>query len=41
MVFGKADGFGASLELSSLDGSNGFVINGIDPDDFSGVSVMR
>ena len=27
------------LELSALDGSNGFVINGIDSDDFSGYSV--
>ena len=28
-----AGGFGASLELSALNGSNGFVINGIDADD--------
>ena len=39
VVFGKADGFGASLELSGLDGSNGFVINGIDANDYSGESV--
>ncbi len=39
LVFGKAGGFGASLELSSLDGSNGFVINGIDSLDTSGTSV--
>ncbi|MGK7956697.1 MAG: hypothetical protein AB4063_15825, partial [Crocosphaera sp.] len=30
VVFGSAGGFSASLDLSSLDGSNGFVINGID-----------
>ena len=28
MVFGKASGFAANLDLSSLDGSNGFVISG-------------
>ncbi len=39
VVFGKSGGFGASLELSSLDGSNGFVMNGIDDDDYSGRSV--
>jgi len=39
VVFGKASGFSASLELSSLDGNNGFVLNGIDPDDESGRSV--
>ncbi|WP_287140440.1 FG-GAP repeat protein [Crocosphaera sp.] len=33
IVFGGASGFSASLELSSLDGSNGFVINGIDRND--------
>ncbi|MCC5641240.1 tandem-95 repeat protein, partial [Nostoc sp. CHAB 5844] len=39
VVFGSSNGFGASLNLSSLDGSNGFVINGIDSSDLSGVSV--
>ena len=39
VVFGSNAGFGASLELSALDGTNGFVINGIDRDDDSGVSV--
>ena len=33
VVFGSASGFSASLDLSSLDGSNGFVINGIDRND--------
>ncbi|WP_306250390.1 hypothetical protein [Parvularcula sp. IMCC14364] len=39
VVFGTAGGFAASLNLSSLDGSNGFVLNGIDGDDRSGISV--
>ncbi|HED54042.1 MAG TPA: hypothetical protein ENJ00_07560 [Phycisphaerales bacterium] len=39
VVFGRAAGYGAALELSSLDGTNGFVINGIDSIDWSGRSV--
>lgn len=39
VVFGSASGFGASLDLNTLNGSNGFVLNGIDMDDFSGLSV--
>ena len=39
VVFGKAEGFDATFDLSSLDGSNGFVINGISADDSSGRSV--
>ncbi|WP_228038414.1 integrin alpha [Nostoc sp. LEGE 12450] len=39
VVFGSSSGFGASLNLSSLNGSNGFVINGIDSSDYSGFSV--
>ncbi len=31
--------FGATLELSSLNGTNGFVCNGIDPGDQSGAAV--
>ena len=39
-MFGKASGtYSASLELSSLNGTNGFVINGIDASDYSGRSV--
>ena len=40
VVFGGV-GVGASgtFELSSLNGANGFVLNGIDEDDFSGASV--
>ncbi|MEH2125357.1 MAG: hypothetical protein V7K44_13545, partial [Nostoc sp.] len=39
VVFGSNSGFGASFNLSSLNGSNGFAINGIDADDRSGISV--
>ncbi|MEO1208320.1 MAG: Ig-like domain-containing protein [Cyanobacteria bacterium J06638_20] len=39
VVFGSNQGFVASLNLSDLDGSNGFVLNGIAPFDYSGVSV--
>ncbi|MEO1145605.1 MAG: Ig-like domain-containing protein [Cyanobacteria bacterium J06638_22] len=39
VVFGSDQGFGASLNLSTLDGSNGFVLNGIEAGDFSGRSV--
>ncbi|MHC5731554.1 MAG: integrin alpha, partial [Nostoc sp.] len=39
VVFGSNSGFGASFNLSSLNGSNGFVINGIDSGDRSGISV--
>ncbi len=39
VVFGKAGGFSANLNLSTLNGSNGFQINGIDIFDYSGTSV--
>ncbi len=39
VVFGKAGGFGASLNLSALNGRNGFVLNGIDEFDSTGSSV--
>jgi Ca2+-binding RTX toxin-like protein len=39
VVFGKASGFGASLDLSTLDGTNGFRLDGIDSGDLSGFSV--
>ncbi|MCC5608124.1 tandem-95 repeat protein [Nostoc sp. CHAB 5834] len=41
VVFGSSSGFGASFDLLSLDGSNGFVINGINVGDFSGRSVSN
>ena len=39
VVFGSNSGFAPSLELSSLNGTNGFTINGIDTGDNSGISV--
>jgi hypothetical protein len=39
VVFGRASGFGASLDLATLDGTNGFRLDGIDPRDLSGSSV--
>ncbi|MDB9525985.1 hypothetical protein PN498_08305 [Oscillatoria sp. CS-180] len=39
VVFGSNTSFNAQFDLSTLNGSNGFVINGIAAEDFSGVSV--
>ena len=39
VVFGSKEGFGAKLNLSTLNGTNGFAINGINPEDRSGNSV--
>ena len=39
VIFGKASGFASSIELSGLDGSNGFVLKGIVADDYSGRPV--
>ena len=39
MVYGSGTGFAASLDLDTLDGSNGFRLNGIDYEDNSGRSV--
>jgi hypothetical protein len=39
VVFGSNSGFAAGLNLSALNGSNGFAINGIAASDFSGLSV--
>jgi VCBS repeat-containing protein len=39
VVFGTRSGFAPNLELSALDGSNGFKINGISINDASGNSV--
>jgi hypothetical protein len=42
VVFGGAGvGAGGSVELSSLDGRNGFVLNGIAAGDYSGAAVSR
>lgn len=39
VVFGRTTGFNASLDLNTLNGANGFVLNGIDSNDQSGRSV--
>ncbi len=39
VVFGKANAFAANLNLSSLDGSNGFKLSGVASPDESGLSV--
>jgi len=39
VVFGTDGGFSSPLELSGLDGSDGFVINGVGENDASGTSV--
>jgi Ca2+-binding RTX toxin-like protein len=39
VVFGKASGFPANFNLSTLDGSNGFKLSGETAQDFSGFSV--
>ncbi|MEM1166246.1 MAG: integrin alpha [Planctomycetota bacterium] len=39
VVFGSSDGFGASFDLSSFNGANGFVLEGIFEEDQSGFSV--
>ena len=41
IVYGgaSAPGTEGELDLSTLDGSNGFILNGIDEDDYSGFSV--
>ncbi len=36
VIFGKASGFSAELNLSSLDGSNGFRLEGVAAEDFLG-----
>jgi len=39
VVFGQASGFSAAMDLSSLNGSNGFRLDGVAADDLSGRSV--
>ena len=42
VVFGGSSvGSSGTIELSTLNGTNGFVINGIDPGDYSGSSVSN
>ena len=39
VIYGSASGFGASFEISALNGDNGFAITGIDPGDNLGFAV--
>jgi len=39
VVFGTDAGFGTSFSLASIDGENGFRLEGVDAGDYSGVSV--
>jgi hypothetical protein len=39
VLFGRAGGFASNLDLSTLDGTNGFQINGEQISDYSGFSV--
>ena len=39
IVFGKANGFASSIELSSLDGTTGFRLDGVSAQEYSGSSV--
>ena len=39
VVFGKASGFGANLNLSTLNGTNGFQLSGVAAGDYLGFSV--
>ncbi|MFK7957012.1 MAG: integrin alpha [Lysobacterales bacterium] len=41
VVFGSGGGFPPSLDLTQLNGSNGFVLSGFDPNDYSGSSVSN
>ncbi len=41
VVFGKASGFSALLNLSNLDGSDGFRLNGLAANDVLGISVSN
>ncbi|MER2513961.1 MAG: hypothetical protein ABTQ25_16360, partial [Nitrosomonas ureae] len=41
VVFGKASGFDATMDLSSLDGSNGFRLDGVKNGDWSGDSFSN
>ena len=39
VIFGTANGFDATLEVAELDGNNGFAIDGITDNDYSGKTV--
>ena len=39
VIFGQESQFTEEVSLTTLDGNNGFAINGVNPGDFSGISV--
>jgi hypothetical protein len=39
VVFGKASGFAANIDLSALDGTAGFKLSGVNAGEYSGISV--
>ena len=39
VVFGQSSGFPETIELASLDGSNGFRLDGVAENDYSGIAV--
>ncbi len=39
IIFGKRDGFSADVDVSSLDGNNGFALGGIDAQDNLGTAI--
>lgn len=41
VVFGKSGGLGANFNINSLNGTNGFIIQGAAPGDVAGVSVSN
>jgi Ca2+-binding RTX toxin-like protein len=41
VVFGKRGGFSSNFELSTLDGNNGFILNGVVAGDRSGITVGK
>ncbi|WP_024772766.1 T9SS C-terminal target domain-containing protein [Aquimarina macrocephali] len=41
VIYGTSTGFPSTFDLNLLDGSNGFVINGVDPGDLTGISLSN
>lgn len=39
VIFGTDTGFPEEIDTALLDGSNGFILNGASPEDFSGISI--
>lgn len=41
IIFGKSQGWPSQFDPNTLDGNNGFVVNGITPNEFSGSAVSK